>query len=148
MTNHNKIEAVIKEACPGLMELTPGCEVYLRYSRRVYTLVLSHVGPPFMDNSFTGCYASDKEIKSANSKDVEIIGHPIRLDSVLVALNTIVIGASNYLIDNTGALFKATFPNNSYSFERCCKFDLTKPLSGQKEEVWEFLGEVLVGEEK
>jgi hypothetical protein len=88
MKNYNKLVAKIQEAVPEIMELKFGCEVI--WNKEKYTM--------FMDGGVSCDEEADNNfIRITNfkrygeaypkKKDVKILGRPITLEDVLVAIN-------------------------------------------------------------
>jgi len=136
MTNLQKLTKIIQEANPELMELSFGCEVTFEGS----------VGMPHINHSATVLKTNASgtiEIytgfppKSVNKEELEILGHPITLEHVLVALKA----KSKAEYSNRPTIELKDY-KHAYT-ELLCFWQLTKPLSGQSEETINFLLEIL-----
>lgn len=148
MTNKEKVEKKIRELCPELQELSFGCEVIFNYEAIDVTetvravLHFAHewkgmygVAVPNEHNSYGYQIVGKEQI-------TEIIGHPIHLEHVLLAINTQDSIECYPQMNNT--LLIQTFGNP----KRDAYYNLTKPFSEQDDLVFDFLADVLQVNEK
>lgn len=130
-----KIEAVIREVCPELQELTFGCVAHIRSGNCLNKYVINCI---HHDTDGTKRYkVSCLDNKLFNPEDfTDIIGHPIHHHHILRA-----ISKTNYYytIDVYGEI-------RDSSANSCAIFDLTLPLHLQSDEFISWLYGVLVGE--
>lgn len=140
MNKKEQVEKKIREVCPELMELSFGCEVISgAFSQKmVYQFygadTSEHGGGQYSHH----CIYKDKRGTYTGDHIEEIIGHPIQLSHVLIALhpNTPVISTRS-----GGGYAYWLFFNENRDNEVC--YDLSKPFSEQTEEVYDFLFDLI-----
>lgn len=136
MTSHlTTLTEKIQKACPELMELSFGCKVVHYYdhydgSHADKCTVIQQEGNDILVVSH-GQYDLVLE-KEYIPEDFEILGHPIRLEHVLRSMEDV-------LKDK----FKMNYHRNEQKLNLLKLWDLTKDLSDQTEDVWEFLDNLL-----
>lgn len=143
-----KVEKRIRELVPELMELSFGCEVKINYDDGCEPDSLVGVVTWTRDN---GAYTKDDHMKMTVScigdcytddDSVEIIGHPIHLEHVLLAVEKSV---GDFEV-NTVPMNVIGFGDYSLKipiFTVCSIYNLSLPFSEQPDEVYELLGEIL-----
>lgn len=132
-----KVISIIHELVPETMALTFGCEVKNIHSNRVLKVV-ENCNKMADEGCDITLFSNDSlYLYEASSKDgsLEILGHPITLADVLRAVHD-----------------KNSYPKISIhcdgnftmsGIRTCYNWDLTKDLSGQSDEVFEFLLTIL-----
>lgn len=153
MTNLEKLTKRVQELFPELMELSFGCEVHCEqalendngdfgdfYGRVIqqntkdeYDVLLSEVISDDLDEGKT-----EMVIPYVNP---EIIGHPIQLHYVLQAIDK--VGFSDVWSIACDGYFQECPDFDGMLVETKYKWDLTKDLSQQSEEIINFLTEIL-----
>ncbi len=145
------LEKRIRELVPSLQELSFGCE-FIYYEEEEYTggntfevkdVVVKVVGKRTVDDSIY-IKGVKTEYEFDSERDFKILGHPIQLHHVLQAVgkgrkdtaykNVVTVGDDGLIWEELGKEGSVKCVGN---------WDLTKPLSGQSEEVVTFLNEIL-----
>lgn len=150
-TKLKELQNVIRKACPELMELSFGCVVHLRNHpwRNYICLGKSEDYYDYVytknDDERASHYLSERN----GSKVERVLGHPITLEHVLKVLenheNWEYDGEQFWEIikDDTSCHCHPDYISRSYISRSFCQWQLTKPLSQQKEEVINFLYKLL-----
>ena len=126
-----QVEALVREACPELMELTFGCEV--KVNGVFYVLDSNWAIETRTGNNLNEYKVITDQFNNwTEIEDFEIIGHPIHLENVLNALRK----NKNCTDSDQFWLIEDCDSKNTY--------DMTLPFSEQSEEVHDFLHELLV----
>lgn len=155
MTPKQTAEKRVRELVPSTMELSFGCEVLLRYGSEKVVLNGSLRRYDFTGDNFAMCWGENgsKSIKYAIIPDTydgsvevketeiyEILGHPLQLSDVLLAIDNHLYLSASFSIDKVGGM-RVKYLNEE---ERHLGFyNLTKPFSEQEEQVYLFINEIL-----
>ena len=135
MTKLQQVRAKIIEAVPEIMELKFGCRGMYKKTISCDFIGLSAAGN-FIWTWQTGKYALNKTLKNLN--DVEILGRPIRLADVLIAI----VASSMY--DGFGIEMLSGTVSFSHANGGYAKWNLHKDsLDDQNEELVDFLHTIL-----
>ena len=132
MTKKQAVGKAIREACPELMELTRGCEVQHKGTKRTW----KYCKPHGWDEGVFFVLTDQFQPQEVVSKEWAIIGHPIQLQHVLRAIH--VNGQSICGIDQEG--------NIEYDIDEHLSepYNLTLPFSQQDDKVFSFLYKLIV----
>lgn len=138
---YTKLTSRINELLGGeLKKLEFGCELKSENPskyRRFYTGSNQEEEEVFfIDADQTGC-EDQYWYREGEIEEHEIIGRDATLADVLRAIG------SKYAVDGSGMILERQFGTSEYDCAGAPYWDLTKPLSGQSQEVIDFLGELL-----
>lgn len=148
MSTKEKVIARVRELCPETMELSFGC--LITFDDDVVCVLIDKPDKDGLINFMSVKENGYGGITDIN--DVEILGHPLTLADVLMAIDK--VGKTGYHIYPNGdfqlnAGFNEEYPTQGYT-QRVCgindygiKWNLSKNLEEQTPEVFDFLLTVL-----
>ena len=158
-TKLQQLEEKIRELCPELMELSFGCEVW-ESDGSWWRIVESYLIGPQRFNIVV--LMNGGEIKTLfkgklMTENYKVIGHPIQLHHVLMALRPLVESKEIFIkIHGNYPFGKEGFYNgelvfhfemNREPFSVNVGWDLSKPFQHQSEDLHNFLFDLLIGDE-
>ncbi len=143
-----KLEKRIRELVPELMELSFGCYVRKNGDDFVINRKMTPFGKP--EESFY----KGKDVRTGKNVIAiydEIIGHPIHLEHVLKAIKKVQENNIGFFINQYGICYSMI---DEVKTKTCMSpvvlkyenlgFNLSKPFTDQNEELYQFLGEILL----
>lgn len=148
MNNKQLVEKRIRELVESLQELSFGCEVYLLvdYTKYLHRFISVEGGMYNLERKGKTIYVN-KPTYTTDAR-IEIIGHPIRLEHVLLAIEQ-VSPDMEYSIATDGHIQNSMCVLGTVTYEGTGIYiDLTKPFSDQDDSVYDFLADVLQVNEK
>ena len=152
--HYSLIRAACNTACPELMELAFGCEIYVHYidhnigSQKavngIYKIVYSDNDKIYLQKGLERHYANIYKIQDGESEryKYKILGHPPELRHVLRALDKLSIYDCTIELDGKNIVVTCQ------KDKACVYLDLEKPLHEQSEETLEFLASLFPNPEK
>ena len=131
----NNLDKRIRELVPSLMELSFGCEVMVTIDDEYKEKnVISKLGVGFLGIEVE-CERYDIE-KIKDVDFIEVIGHPIQLQHILLAIENADMPNLSFRSENNFLYF-----NENQDGEVI--YNLSKSYNDQEEEVHKFLAEIL-----
>ena len=132
MNTKQKLDKRIRELVPSLMELSKGCEVEF-FGRTLGTIIEK------VNDESIYCDVGSNILKKITTKGIyKIIGHPIQLQHILLAIEK-VNNDEKYVISSTGVFGHI----DDVDHGEPVKYNLSKSYNDQEEEVHKFLAEIL-----
>ena len=156
MTHLESLTKKIHKHCPELLELTIGCEIGCKgYVKDHFRLNVGMKCLIAISNNFIFHYipkdnktgeflrefrigTMDISVIKENPDSFEVLGHPIRLEHVLRAMDS--REYQMFRLTPKGMILDVGISSHD---EPSVFWDLTKPLSGQTEETLKFLDEII-----
>lgn len=148
MNKLQKVEEYIRKACPETMELSFGCRIQFKPHNPKFTYVIAKERSVFGAGGKVWELVADSRMIAENKKeasriwdteifellDIDILGHELRLEHVLRAINASADGFTNRTLNMSG-LFGWEMQTGNTGV----RYDLTKPLKNQSPELIDFL---------
>lgn len=142
-----KLKEIIVEAVPSILELKFGCLIETQkwtFKGSIETIISSDSDL----EDFDCAYRFGSRIRKSEIR--EILGRPILIDDVLVAIykiekqkRVLIKANGRFVVDEW---FDDGTARGYWQTNDGAKWQLNKPLSEQKKEVWDFLLEILTKE--